>query len=197
MSDTTRRDLIRSIALSATLGSISIADAQHVHHEVTETKRAEGVYTPKVFVAHEYQSLRALADLIIPADEVSKGALDAGAPEFIDLLCSGNVTLERIYRGGLAWLDVESNRRFSATFVEAKPEQRKELLDLIAYKKKETPDLAAGISFFSWARQMVVDAFYTSKIGIDDIGYVGNKGMSTFQVPAEAIQYAVKRSGLG
>ena len=197
MSDTTRRDLIRSIALSAVLGGVSAADAQHVHHEVAEVKAAEGVYKPKVFAEHEYQSLRTLADMIIPADGVSKGALDAGAPEFIDLLCSGNVKLETTYRGGLAWLDVESGKRFQSTFVNAKPEQRAELLDLIAYRKNETPELAAGIEFFAWARRMVVDAFYTSQIGIEDVGYQGNKGMTTFQVPDSAIQYALKRSGLG
>ncbi len=197
MSDATRRSLLRSIALSATLGSLSTADAQHVHQAVAEEKEPEGLYKPKIFTEHEYRTLGKLSELIVPADEVSKGALDAGAPEFIDLLCSGNAQLERIYRGGLAWLDVQSGKRYAAMFIEAKPEQQKELLDLIAYRKNETPELAPGIRFFDWARRMVVDAFYTSKAGIADIGYQGNKGMSKFQVPTEAIQYALKRSGLG
>jgi hypothetical protein len=45
-------------------------------------------------------------------------------------------------------------------------------------------------------RRLTADAFYTSPIGVKDIGYLGNKGMTKFEVPAAAIQYAVKRSGL-
>lgn len=196
MSSTSRRDLLRTIALSATLGSLSTADAQHVHHEVAEQKKATGAYTPKLLTAHEYQTLGVLADLIIPGDDVSKGAVDAGAPEFIDLLASGNLELERIYRGGLAWLDSASIKRSEVPFIEAKPEQRTQLLDLIAYRKNSSIESAPGIIFFDWARRMVVDAFYTSSIGVKDVGYVGNKGMTKFEVPADAIQYALKRSGL-
>ncbi len=71
------------------------------------------------------------------------------------------------------------------------------MLDLIAYRKNETPELAAGIRFFVWARRMAVDAYYTSAAGIKELGYMGNKGMKEFKVPQEAIDYAVKRSGLG
>jgi hypothetical protein len=197
MFDSTRRDLIRTIAASVTLAGISQADGQHVHNEVAEEKKPAGVYKPKVFAAHEYETLRKLSDLIVPADEVSKGALEAGAPEFIDLLCSGNGRLETTFRGGLAWLDNASAKRFEGTFVAITPDQQKELLDVIAYRKNETPETAAGIEFFAWARALTVDAFYTSKIGIADVGYMGNKGMSKFEVPADAIQYALTRSRLG
>jgi hypothetical protein len=197
MSDTTRRDLLRSIAMSVTLAGVSEAGGQHVHHEVAEEKKPSGVYTPKVFAAHEYETLRKLADLILPADEVSAGAVEAGAPEFIDLLCSGNRHLESTFRGGLAWLDAASAKRFKEPFLAAAPEQQREMLDAIAYRKNETPELAPGIEFFAWARRLTVDAFYTSKIGIADLGYLGNKGMAKFEVPAEAIRYALTRSGLG
>ena len=71
------------------------------------------------------------------------------------------------------------------------------MLDLIAYRKNNSPELGTGIQFFTWVRNMTVDAFYTSKAGMDDLGYMGNGAMSEFHVPAEAIEYAVKRSGLG
>jgi gluconate 2-dehydrogenase gamma chain len=71
------------------------------------------------------------------------------------------------------------------------------MLDLIAYRKNDTPELGPGIAFFTWVRNMTVDAFYTSKAGMDDLGYMGNSAMSEFHVPAEAIDYALKRSGLG
>jgi hypothetical protein len=87
-------------------------------------------------------------------------------------------------------------KRYGASFLAARPEQQTAMLDLIAYRKNNSPELGPGIQFFVWARNMTVDAFYTSKAGMDDLGYMGNSAMSEFHVPAEAIDYAVKRSGL-
>jgi hypothetical protein len=140
--------------------------------------------------------MQRLADMIIPADEHSKGALDAGAVEFIDLLCSQNPELATIYTGGIAWLDGAMKRQYNSDFVTAKPDQQTAMLDLIAYRKNQTPELGPGIVFFDWARKMVVDAYYTSAIGVKDVGYMGNKGMSEFTVPVSALNWAVKRSGL-
>ena len=55
-------------------------------------------------------------------------------------------------------------------------------------------ELAVGARFFDWARKMTVDAFYTSAIGIKDLGYLGNKALSKYEVPKEALEYAIKRS---
>ncbi|MGH9661960.1 MAG: gluconate 2-dehydrogenase subunit 3 family protein, partial [Bryobacteraceae bacterium] len=92
-----------------------------------------------------------------------------------------------------AWLDAQSKKRYGATFAGAAPAQQTELLDLIAYRKNEPPELAAGIRYFRWLRDMVVDAFYTSRIGMDDIGFMGNGAMKEFSVPDAAVQYALKR----
>jgi gluconate 2-dehydrogenase gamma chain len=200
MSDETvsRRDLLRNIALSATLGGLSADAAQHVHQMAAVEKAAKaGVYEPKAFNAHEYQTLRRLAELIMPADEVSKGALEAGAPEFIDLLSSQNPELAAIYTGGIAWLDRQMERQHGKSFVDCKPEEQTALLDRIAYRRNATPELRPGIRFFDWARKMVADAYYTSKVGVADLGYMGNKGMTEFRVPAEPMNYALKRSNLG
>ncbi|HYL78666.1 MAG TPA: gluconate 2-dehydrogenase subunit 3 family protein, partial [Bryobacteraceae bacterium] len=94
----------------------------------------------------------------------------------------------------IAWLDFTMQRRHSTDFLSAKSEQQTGLLDLIAYRKNESPELGPGIKFFEWARRMVVDAYYTSPIGIKDVGYMGNSAMSKFEVPQEAIDYALKRS---
>ncbi|HUS05029.1 MAG TPA: gluconate 2-dehydrogenase subunit 3 family protein [Bryobacteraceae bacterium] len=195
-NSTSRRDLLRNIALSATLGGVSAEAAQHVHHAAAEEKKAAGVYKPKILTAHEFKTMQRLADLIIPADEVSKGALDSGAVEFIDLLSSQNPEMASIYTGGIAWLDRQMSKRYGSDFVTAKDEQQTAMLDLIAYRKNKSPELDAGIRFFEWARKMVADAFYTSPVGIKDLGFMGNKGMAKFEVPAAAIDYAVKRSGL-
>ena len=85
-------------------------------------------------------------------------------------------------------------KRYAASFVAARPEQQTAMLDLIAYRKNDSPELGPGIRFFHWVRNMTVDAFYTSKVGIKDVGYMGNKGMAKFEIPQEAIDYALKRS---
>jgi gluconate 2-dehydrogenase gamma chain len=194
MSELSRRDLLQSIALSVTLGGLSPAAAQHVHRVAAEEKTSTGVYKAKALNPHEYQTLEKLADLIVPADDKSPGAVASGACEFIDLLASQNPKLLDIYTGGIAWLDQSMRRRYSTEFVSAKPSQQTALLDLIAYRKNESSELGPGILFFDWARRMVVDAYYTSPAGIKAIGYLGNTSVSKFEVPQEAIDYAVKRS---
>lgn len=200
LNDVSRRDALKAIGASAALtasgtGVLSLDAAQHVHQEAA-IQRAAGPYKPKALNAIEYRSLRRLAEMIIPPDEKSKGAIEAGAPEYVDLLCANNVELKEIYTGGLGWLDREMKKRYGALFADAKPEQQTAMLDLIAYRKNDSSALAPGIRFFTWARNMVVDAFYTSKIGFDDLGFMGNGAMAEFKVPQEAIEYALKRSGV-
>jgi gluconate 2-dehydrogenase gamma chain len=194
MSDVTRRDLLQRIALSITAGQLSLEAAQHVHGIAADEKAAHGVYKPKALNAHEYKTLEKLADYIVPPDGTVGGATASGAPEWIDLMASENPQLLAIYTGGIAWLDHAIQMRGAANFVDATPVQQIAILDLIAYRKNESPELGPGIKFFEWARKMVVDAYYTSAIGIKDIGYMGNTALSKFEVPQEAIDYALKRS---
>jgi gluconate 2-dehydrogenase gamma chain len=196
MSELSRRELLQSIALSVTLGGLSPAAAQHVHSVAAEEKASTGVYKAKVLNAHEYQTLEKLADLILPSDERSPGAVASGACEFIDLLASQNPRLLDIYTGGIGWLDQTMRRRYATDFIKATPNQQTALLDLIAYRKNESSDLGPGIEFFDWARRMVVDAYYTSPAGIKAVGYMGNTSVAKFEVPQEAIDYALKRSPL-
>ena len=202
MSETlSRRDALVNIGraivfTTAGAGVLPPVLAQHVHEAVGEAKSLDpgGNYQPKFLTSHEYKTLRVLADMIVPADGHSKGALDGGAPEFIDFLCSRSEEMAAIYTGGLAWMDNEMRRRVATPFVDAKLADRTALLDAIAYKKNETPSLAPGIRFFKWARNMVLDAYYTSPVGMKDLGYMGNTAASHFSVPEESLQYALKRS---
>jgi gluconate 2-dehydrogenase gamma chain len=184
-----RRTILAQIAALALTGAVDTASAQHVHEAVADAKTA-GVYKPKALTAHEFDTLTTLCELIVP------GASKGSAAPFIDLLSSQNPEMAAIYTGGLAWLDEAMKHEYSADFLTAKPEQRIATLDRIAYRKNETPDLAAGIRFFAWARRMTVDAYYTSPAGIKEVGFMGNRGQTQFHVPQEAIDYAVKRSGL-
>ncbi len=193
MSDLTRREVL--IAFGAT-GIVTPALAQHVHQAVGEVKSLDPGpnYNPKYLNAHEYATLRKLSDFIIPADEHSKGALDAGAAEFIDFLCSRNDAMAESFTGGLAWIDDAMRTRFQTNFLAAKREQQTVLLDEISYRKNRTPYNVPGVTFFSWCRGIVIDAYYTSPVGIADVGFMGNQVLGSFSVPDEALQYALKRS---
>jgi gluconate 2-dehydrogenase gamma chain len=193
----TRREILRNIAMGVTLAGMPLEAAQHVHEAAAEqTKKTAGVYKPKLFNAHDYATLRRLAELIIPADDVSGSAVEAGAPQFIDLIASNNQDIGLRLGGGLAWLDRQTEAKHGKGFVDCTPAQQTEMLDRIAFREKAGPEMGPGVEFFRWMRRLTADAFYTSPIGIKDVGYVGNKGMTTFQVPASALEYAAKRSGL-
>ena len=223
-SDLSRREVLRNIALTVTAvagGQLSLEAAQHIHQQVKEERKSAGTYKLKLFNEREHKTLGRLAELIVPADEVSGSAREAGAPEFIDLLCSQNRELAQIYTGGLLWLDAQMEDRYSASFLEAKEDQQTAMLDLLVEAEKQEgerraqgltfediqryqefesygiyrpSELSPGIRFFDWVRRMTVDAFYTSEIGVKDIGYKGNAAISKFEVPQEIVDYALKRS---
>ena len=187
-----RRTLLAQIAAAAVAGNIGVADAQHVHEvAAADTKAAGGIYKPKAFTQHEFATMESLFEKVVP------GASKGHAAEFVDILSAQNPELLAIFTGGLAWLDDTMKRQYNAKYLAAKADDQTAMLDQIAYRKNETPELAAGIRFFVWARRMAVDGYYTSAAGIKEIGYMGNKASKEFHVPQEAIDYAVKRSGFG
>jgi len=183
-----RRDILRTLAVGAVGGSvlqiIPAEAAEFVHQMVHKEKAAapSGSYTPKYFSAPQYATLLFLCDAIIPKDEKSGGAVEAGAPEFIDLLTSENEEYQLALGGGLMWLDNLCIDRYGKVYLECAPEQRKEVLDLIAYRRnaKEQPVLKSGVAFFASLRNMTCDGFYTSKIGIADLQYIGNTSVHEF-----------------
>jgi len=137
---------------------------------------AAGPYKPTTFNAHEYKTIAVLSDIIIPADERSGSATQAGVPEFIDqsLGFQGGQQLDSI-RGGLIWLDMESNRAYGHDFIDASEAEKTQLLDRIAYPKTAAPEDAAGVVFFNAMRNAVLGAFFSSKMGVEDLPYLGNK----------------------
>ena len=177
-----RRDILRTLAAGAVGGSvlqvIPAKAAEFAHQAVRKEKAAApaGKYAPKFFDAHQYETLNSLCETIIPKDEKSGGAIEAGAPEFIDLITSENEEFQVKLGGGLLWLDTRCVDQFGRAYLECSAEQRKETLDLIAYGKnaKKDASLSQGVAFFALLRNMTCDGFYTSKIGIDDLQYIGN-----------------------
>lgn len=188
MSEISRRDILKNIAAGAAGGSVLHmipTKAAELAHELIQKERASspaGKYTPKYFSAHQYQTLMVLCAAIIPKDETSGGAVEAGAPEFIDLLTSENEEYQAVFGGGLMWLDNFCVDRYEHVFLECTTAQQKEALDLIAYKKnaKANPELSQGVAFFVKLRKMTCDGFYTSKIGIEDLKYIGNTALTEF-----------------
>src|SRR6266849_8526327 len=183
-----RRDILRTLAFGAASSSvlqvIPAAAAEYVHQMVHKEKAAApaGKYTPKYFSPAQYATLLFLCDAIIPKDEKSGGALEAGAPEFIDLLTSENPEYQLKLGGGLFWLDNFCIDKYEKVFLDCAAEQRKEVLDLIAFRKNAKHDatLSQGVAFFAFLRNMTCDAFYTSKVGIADLKYIGNTSLHEF-----------------
>ncbi len=131
---------------------------------------------PRILSAHEGKTVRVLSDLIIPPDSNSCGAVEAGVPEFIDdWLDFKGAELTTQIRGGLAWLDLESQRAFGKDFVDCEAAQQKQMLDRIAYPQKAAPEDASGAAFFDRLRDLVVSGFFTSAAGIKDLPYLGNE----------------------
>jgi len=181
-----RRDILKSLAMSAAatsvLRTIPAQAAEYAHHMVAAEKAATKVYAAKFFAAHEYKTLQTLCQTIIPADADSGGAIEAGAPEFIDLLTSENTEYQVTLRGGLMWLDSTCSDRYGKVYLDCSPQQQKEILDQIAYRNNAMTDLSLsqGVEFFSFLRNMTSDGFFTSEIGIKYLGYVGSAFLKEF-----------------
>jgi gluconate 2-dehydrogenase gamma chain len=185
MDRVSRRAVLKSLSMSVAAGSvlrvIPLHAAEHAHHAIAE-EQAAGAYTPKFFDAHGYKTLRALCDTILPADADADGALEGGAPEFIDLLTSENTDYQERLGGLLKWLDATCTTRYGKSWVDCAPQQQKEILDRIAYRKNVDSDqsLAKPVDMFSFLRNFTADGYFTSKVGIQYLGYKGNTYLTEF-----------------
>src|SRR3984957_19196109 len=183
-----RRDILKSLTITAIAGSvlrvIPLEAAEYAHRMVRAARAAaeDHVYAPKFFSVHFYRTLQSLCQTIIPSDDDAKGAIEAGAPEFIDLITSENKDYQVTLGGGLMGLDNTCIDRYGNVYLACAPGQQKEILDLIAYRKnaKKDPSLGQGIEFFSFLRKLTADGFFTSEIGINYLGYIGNTFLKEF-----------------
>ncbi len=142
----------------------------------------------KFFTVHEMATLSVLADIIIPKDEVSGSASDAKVPDFIEFIVKDMPNHQVPMKGGLRWLDMQCLKRYEKTFKDCSQGQQIELVDMIAYPKKAKPDMSQGVQFFRLMRDLTATGFYTSEIGVKDIGYVGNQPTQWNGVPDEVLQ---------
>jgi hypothetical protein len=131
-------------------------------------------YQPKFFTAHEWATVNILVNLIIPKDDRSGSATDAGVPEFMDFMMDDTPNRQTAMRGGLAWIDRQCEARYDKRFVDCTPEQRAAVLDDIAWPKKAKPEFQHGVAFFNSFRDLTASGFFSSQMGVRDLKYLGN-----------------------
>ena len=186
-----RRDIFHILGAAPALAAITAGTASGQAHDhaamATASATATGPYQRKVFDDHQWQTVKVLCDLIIPADDRSGSASQAGAPEFIDDWLDfrrqqdGNANLTATIEGGLMWLDRESQLLFSKNFSDAAPGQQTQLLDRVAWPAKAAPEDAAWVNFFNRFRDLTASGFASSKMGVADLPYLGNRAVAEWK----------------
>jgi gluconate 2-dehydrogenase gamma chain len=157
-----------------------------------EAERDKKLNAETFFTAAEFTTIGILVDIIIPKDEHSGSATDAGVPDFIEFMVKDQPQYQTPLRGGLRWLDVFSLKSHGKIFSESSQEQRIAIVDQIAYPEKAKPAYSQGVNFFTTMRNLTATGFFTSKVGINDLGYAGNKPNAWDGVPDEVLkQYGV------
>ncbi|MDR6196199.1 gluconate 2-dehydrogenase subunit 3 family protein [Siphonobacter sp. SORGH_AS_0500] len=194
-----RRDTLKSIALGS-LGMATVPSTDLIAappekplvvpggRQKSEAIRDAKLMADKFFTPQEMKTLTVLCDIILPADEKSGSASQAGVPAFIEFMVKDQPVHQIPLRGGLAWLDNESRKRFSKKFVELTKAQQIEIVDDIAYPEQAKPQFSQGVAFFNKMRDMTLTGFYTTRIGFNDLGYVGNTPNNWEGVPEEVLK---------
>ena len=190
MTDLNRREVVALLA-TAPLAAAFPWTAESIREASAQAREAlaRGTpYEPKQFTPHEWETVRLLVDLILPKDERSASATEAGVPEFMDFMLGDDPDLQTPVRGGLAWLDHECADRYGKTFVVCTAAERAAVLDDVAWPAKAKPEHAAGVAFFNRFRDLTASGFFSSRIGVQDLRYVGNTFMSEWKgCPPEAL----------
>jgi gluconate 2-dehydrogenase gamma chain len=149
----------------------------------------------KFFNDAELATITILADIIIPRDEISGSASDAKLSEFIEFIVKDKPEFQTPMRGGLRWLDVQSLNMFDKPFKDISEKQQLQLVDQIAYPEKVKREFKQGAAFFTLMRNLTMSGFYTTGIGVKDIGYLGNRPNQWNGVPDDVLkQYGLEYS---
>ena len=169
--------------------------AKELNYDRTDAEmaREKALMSETFFDDHEMKTIAVLSDIIIPKDDTSGSATDAGVPDFIEFMAKDQPHHQLPLRGGIKWLDLHCMRRYNADFVSCKEEQQIEIVDEIAYPEKAKPEMEQGVAFFNRMRDLTACGFFTSKIGLADLGYMGNRPNQWNGVPQDVLdQYGLK-----
>lgn len=142
----------------------------------------------KFFTDAEMATITVLGDIIIPKDDVSGSASDAKVPDFIEFIVKDMPDHQTPMRGGLRWLDLKCIELYGKAFTDCTKEQQIQMVDAIAYPKKAKPEMTQGVSFFNLMRNLTATGFYTSEIGVKDVGYMGNTPNQWNGVPDDVLK---------
>ena len=192
---TSRRDVLK-VLLAAPAATLSWTDAEAMQAaSAAQTARAATAapFVPKFFTPAEFKLVSMLADIVIPKDERSGSATDAGVPEFMDFMMIDQPARQVAMRGGLAWLDHECQQRFDKIFLDCDDAQRTTVLDDIAWPSKAKAEHAHGVAFFTSFRDLTAAGFWTTRMGIDDLQYMGNRSVARWNGCPDA---ALKKLGV-
>ncbi len=194
MAPTNRREILKWMAgapVAAAGVAISPAAAQRAHqHAAQSVQNPEEASGPQFFSEHEFETVKVLADWVIPADSRSPSASQVGVPEFIDFIMVDRPQHQVTIRGGLALLDHECAGRFDAPFRDCSEAQQQEILDAIAYPDKAAPEHSHLVRFFNAFRDLTASGFWTTREGMDDLQYLGNTFVDEWKgCPPEALQH--------
>jgi len=189
-SNVSRRGLLQILGTVPAVAAVVSAET-HDHAQqgaTSETPVLSGPgYKRQTFDDHQWETVKVLCDLIIPADGRSGSATQASVPEFLDdwiayrIDQDGNENLKATIFGGLMWLDRESNAKFGQDFVKVSVDQQKQLLDRVAYPKKAAKEDSTWVHFFNQFRSLTVSGFFSSKEGVKDLPYLGNTAVTHWQ----------------
>jgi hypothetical protein len=177
---TERRDFIKFLAAAPmahfAVTALDLEEAAIQTRDTLERLAERGQqYQPKVFTPAEWRTVRTLVDLVIPRDARSGSATEAMVPEFMDVFMENRENMRTWMRTGLTWLDEECGKRFTKTFAQCNDSERKAILDDIAWPQRARQDMMAGVRFFTNFRNFTASGFWSSKMGVDDLQYMGNR----------------------
>lgn len=163
-------------------------DTEQPGRQAFEIARDKRLNEEKFFSAHEMATIAVLADIIIPKDDRSGSATDAKVPDFIEFIVKDLPDHQLPMRGGLRWLDSQCLNRFEKPFKDASKEQQTQMVDLIAYPNKVKPGMEQGVAFFNRMRNLTASGFFTTEMGVKDLGYAGNTPNKWEGVPADVLK---------
>jgi hypothetical protein len=172
-----RREILRLLASASAVSGCSgfqrwaFAFARGAHGPAHPGER-QTRYSPRFFTAEEYALVSLLASLLIPTDD-TPGATEAGVDEFIDTMVAHDPSLQPRFRQGLAWFHAHSRLLHGRSFDALTSEEQVAFLRPLAYAAERRPGQEEGRRFFELLREYVVMGYYTSRTGLEQLGYPG------------------------
>lgn len=198
-----RRKYLKVLGLTTVSGSLLLdackepeakaketKDAAALSYDRTEEEKAihQNLVSKTFFTPHEMATIAVLSDIIIPKDDVSGSATDAKVPDFIEFIVKDKPEFQTPMRGGLRWLDIQMTKLYGKAFKDCSSQEQLAVVDAIAFPQKAKPEMKQGVSFFNLMRNLTATGFYSSEIGIKDVGYAGNKPNQWNGVPDDVLK---------